>query len=204
MILQETNFSQLLTESAEEGKNLYLKGVFLQGAQKNRNGRVYPTSEIESAVNKVLETIKSGGEVLGELDHPANLEIRLANVSHQIVEMHMEGDNAIGKALILPTPMGNIARNLLESKIKIGVSSRGSGHVNESTGMVEDFDMVTVDIVATPSAQQAYPTSVYEQMEYFKRRSELLNLAEAINHDNSAQKYFEREMVKFIEELFKN
>lgn len=204
MILQETNFSQLLAESADEGRKMYLRGIFLQGTQKNRNGRIYPVSEIERAVNKVMETIQSGGEVLGELDHPQNLEVRLSNVSHQIVDMHMEGDNAIGKALILPTPAGNIAKSLLESKIKIGVSSRGSGHVNESTGMVEDFDMVTVDIVATPSAQQAYPQGVFEQLEYFKRRNQIMDLAEAVNHDRAAQKYFEREMTKFIEELFKN
>jgi len=201
MIITETTFSNIITEATEEGKNLYIKGVFMESEKKNRNGRQYLRSEIEKAVQKVNEAAK-GHPILGELDHPSTLEVRLENVSHQIVEMYMQGDDAIGKALILPTPKGQIARSLIEAGVPLGVSSRGSGSVNESTGIVEGFDLVTVDIVANPSAINAYPESVYEHLEFYKRGEMLESLAEAVVHDEAAQKYFKREMLKFIEDLF--
>lgn len=203
MLLRESNFSNLITESQKDGKDLYLKGVFLQGEAQNRNGRFYPKSEIERAVDKLNESIMNGQPVLGHLDHPETLEVKLESVSHRIDQIAMEGNNAVGKALILPTPNGKIARALIESGIQIGVSSRGSGSVNESTGVVEDFNIVTIDLVATPSAQNAYPKSIYEHLEYYKKREELLKLSEMLHEDSSAQKYFEREIRAFMENLFK-
>ena len=112
-VLIESNFKNLITESIEDGKKLYIKGVFLQGEVKNRNQRTYPKQQIVNAVNKLNETINNGEDVLGELDHPKDLEISLKNVSHKIETIYMEGTDAIGKALILSTPMGNIAKSLI-------------------------------------------------------------------------------------------
>lgn len=203
MILTESNFSNIITESTED-KKLYIKGIFLESEQQNRNGRIYQKSEIENAVRKINEAASSGRYVLGELDHPnGSLEVSLKNVSHKITEMYMQGNNAIGKAEILEKhPSGQIAKALIESGINIGVSSRGSGYVNESTSTVEGFEMVTVDLVASPSAINAYPQSLRESIEFYKRTGELDNLANAVIHDSSAQKYFEQEILKFITSTF--
>jgi hypothetical protein len=147
---------QLLTEGEGDKKNLYMKGVFIQGGVKNQNQRVYPLDEIQKAVNSIDERLKGGLSVLGEADHPEELTVNLDRVSHMIETMWMDGPNGIGKLKILPTPMGNIVKTLLESGAKLGVSSRGTGNVNES-GQVADFEIVTVDIVAQPSAPDAYP-----------------------------------------------
>ena len=136
---------QVLHEGEGEKKNLFMKGVFIQGGVKNQNSRVYPLEEIEKAVTSVDERLKSGYSVLGEADHPEELTVNLDRVSHMIESMWMDGPNGIGKLKILPTPMGNIVKTLLESGAKLGVSSRGTGNVNES-GKVSDFEIVTVDL----------------------------------------------------------
>ena len=201
-ILIESNYKNLIAEAAEDGKKLYLSGVFLQGEVKNRNRRIYPRNIISNAVEKLNESIKNGEDVLGELDHPKDLEISLKNVSHKIESIYMEGNDAIGKALILNTPVGNIARSLIEDGVKIGVSSRGAGDVNYEN-VVESFDILTVDIVGVPSAQKAYPKGIYEALENYKRYGVVTDLAEAVNSDIKAQKYFKDEILKFIEELNK-
>lgn len=200
-ILTEANFNVVTEESAD--KKLYLKGIFMEAEQRNRNGRIYQRNEISKAVDKANAAASIGRHILGSLDHPPTLEIRLETVSHRIIEMKMDGNNAVGKAEILPTPPGNIARSLLEAGVVLGVSSRGSGNVNESTRVVEGFDMVTVDIVASPSAINAYPASVMEALDDYHRRYQLTDLSEAALHDPSAQKFFEKEIRKFIQELFK-
>lgn len=204
MILTEQNFSNVITETSSDSKKLFIKGIFLESEQKNRNGRIYQRQEIQEAVDKINEAANQGRHILGELDHPSgNLEVSLKNVSHKITEMYMEGNNAIGKAEILESvPAGQIAKGLIESGINIGVSSRGTGMVNESTNMVEGFEIVTVDLVASPSAINAFPQSLRESIEMYRRTGELDNLANAVIHDVSAQKYFEKEIMKFIEETF--
>lgn len=203
MILLEENFKNILIEAAEEGKKLYLKGIFMESEQKNRNGRIYKKSEISAAVDKVNEAASAGKYILGHLDHPKDLEVRLENVSHKILEMHMDGNNAIGKAEILDkTPKGQIARSLIESGVQIGLSSRGRGMVNEDTNIVEGFDFITVDLVASPSAISAYPTSVMEAIEMYRRGYIVNDLAEAVLHDDKAQKYFQQEIMKFLRETF--
>lgn len=206
MILLENKFQDVVTEAVDtdSGKKLYLKGIFLEAEQKNRNGRTYQRREIEEAVNKVMEASKSGRHILGELDHPnGSLEVRLDNVSHKIVEMHMQGNNAIGKAeIITSVPKGQIAKGLMESGVQLGVSSRGSGSVNESNGMVEGFDMITVDLVANPSAIDAYPQSIEESLQLSRQGHIITDLAEAVIHDPDAQKYFEKEILKFVRETF--
>ena len=153
----------LVAERDDEGKDLYMKGIFIQGEKQNHNGRVYPLNEINKAVKTLQEKIEGGFSVLGEADHPDDLNINLDRVSHVIENIQMNGSDGIGKLKLLPTPMGNICTTLIESGVKLGVSSRGSGNVTES-GHVSDFEIVTVDIVANPSAPEAYPDPIYEQL----------------------------------------
>jgi hypothetical protein len=174
----------------------YLSGIFMQADKKNHNQRVYPLAEIASAVNSVNQTISEGHTVYGELNHPDNLTIDLNNVSHIITEMRMDGTNAIGKAKIMNTPKGQIVKAILEAGGKLGVSSRGSGNVNE--GVVSGFSLVTVDIVATPSAPDAYPNHV---MESLQDNTKIMSLAEAVCHDKDAQKYLAHELAAFFETL---
>ena len=188
----------LIQESTQDGKTLCLSGIFMQADIKNRNGRVYPLSEISEAVNAGKQRITEQNGLMGELDHPQTLQINLDRVSHVITELWMQGSNAYGKAKLLNTPMGSIAQELIKSGIKIGVSTRGAGNVNESGG-VSGFQFITVDIVAQPSAQQAYPGSVYEAVEHAKNGKQIITLAEQIRNDPAAQKYFKREILKFLE-----
>jgi len=206
MLLIEQNFTniQTISEGATPAdKKLYLQGIFMEAESKNINGRIYPKSDIQKAVTKINEAAMSSRHILGELDHPPTLEVKLANVSHKIVEMVMDGNNAIGKAQILEsTPMGQIAASLIKDGVNIGVSSRGSGSVNESTHIVEGFDLISVDLVASPSARNAYPTTLREQIEFYNRGEIVTDLAEAVIHDNKAQKYFQTEIFKFIKSNF--
>jgi hypothetical protein len=187
-------------ESASGGKDLYMKGIFIQGAQQNHNGRVYPVNEISRAVESIKSRLEQGYSVLGEADHPDDLQVNIDRVSHMITDMWMEGENGIGKLKLIPTPMGNIIKTLLESGVKLGVSSRGSGNVNES-GKVSDFEIVTVDIVAQPSAPDAYPSAIYEQVLGSRRRAALMDVAYAATYDRSAQKHLQNEVTRFIKNL---
>jgi hypothetical protein len=182
------------------GKSLIMSGIFIQGGVKNQNQRVYPVSEIAKAVDSVKQRLDSGYSVLGEADHPEDLTVNIDRVSHMIESMWMDGPNGYGKLKVLPTPMGNIIKTLMESGVKLGVSSRGSGNVNED-GNVKDFDIVTVDIVAQPSAPDAYPTAIYERAMMHKRRAALMDVAGAVNHDRRAQKFLHEEVLKFISSL---
>jgi hypothetical protein len=189
-------------ESASGGKDLYMKGIFIQGAQQNHNGRVYPVNEISRAVESIKSRLEKGFSVLGEADHPDDLQVNIDRVSHMITDMWMEGENGYGKLKLIPTPMGNIIKTLLESGVKLGVSSRGSGNVNES-GKVSDFEIVTVDVVAQPSAPDAYPTAIYERVMGSRRRAALMDVAYAATYDRSAQKHLENEVTRFITNLKK-
>lgn len=183
-------------------KDLFMKGIFIQGDVKNHNQRVYPLREIAKAVESVSGKIKSGYSVLGELDHPEELTINLDRVSHMITEMWMDGTCGYGKLKLLPTPMGEIAKNLLVAGAKLGVSSRGSGNVGYD-GFVSDFDIVTVDIVAQPSAPNAYPKTIYESLYNMRGGNTIHRLAENAPHDPSAGKYLQKEILKLISELKK-
>jgi hypothetical protein len=194
---------ELMTESAPDGKgkNLYMKGIFVQGGVKNANQRVYPVDEIAKAVESVGKQIKGGYSVLGELDHPDDLKINLDRVCHVITDMWMDGPNGYGKLKILNTPMGQLVTTMLESGVKLGVSSRGSGNVNESTGHVSDFDIVTVDIVAQPSAPNAYPKPVYEGLMNMKHGHRVLEMVKDANANVRVQKYLAEEVKRLIKDL---
>ena len=203
LLIENLSYDQAKMEMShsDEGKNLYLKGICIQGGVKNANSRVYPITEINRAIETLNKQIKTGYSVLGEVDHPTNLRINLDRVSHMITEMWLDGPNGYGKMKILPTPMGNLVRTMLESGVKLGVSSRGSGNVNEHDGAVSDFDIVTVDIVAQPSAPNAYPTAVYEGLMNMNGGHRILEMAKDLNQDQRVHKYLQKEVAKFISEL---
>ena len=185
----------MLTEM-RKGNELYLSGIMMQAELVNGNGRKYPLSEISRAVETAQKRISEGHYILGELNHPDVLSINLANVSHAITECRMDGNNAIGKMKLLNTPSGNIAKGLIEGGVRLGVSSRGTGNVNEAA-VVSDFSFVTVDIVYQPSAPEAYPNVVQEAMGSKK----ILSLAEAMVDDPKAQAYLKKEIKAFLESL---
>ena len=184
------------------GKSLYLKGIIIQGGIRNQNQRVYPVREIERAVRTLSDQLKNGYSVLGELNHPQDLNINLDRVSHAITDVWMEGSDGYGKLKILPTPLGDIAKTLLESGIKIGVSSRGSGNVKEDgSGEVSDFEIITVDIVQAPSAPGAYPTPIYEHLMNNHGGYKSLQIANEARNDPRLQKYLKESLMSVIRNL---
>jgi hypothetical protein len=194
--------AKIVVESANEGKNLFMKGIFIEGGVKNANQRVYPVNEIQKAVETVNEQIKGGYSVLGEVDHPDGLNINLDRVSHMIEGMWCEDSKGFGKLKILETPMGQLVRTLLEGGVKLGVSSRGSGNVKEDgSGQVSDFEIVTVDIVAQPSAPSAYPSPIYEHLLNTKGGYKALQLGREVQDDAKAQKYLKESLVNIISGL---
>ena len=194
--------AKVVVESSNEGKDLYMKGICIQGNVKNANQRVYPTSEINKAVSKISDTIAGGQSVLGEVDHPEGLNINLDRVSHMITEMWMDDANGYGKLKILPTPMGQLVRTMLESGVKLGVSSRGSGNVSEDgSNTVSDFEIITVDVVAQPSAPGAYPTPIYEHLMNARGGYKAYELAQATKEDQKAQKYLKESLINIINRL---
>jgi hypothetical protein len=195
--------AKMVTEAVDNGKggkSLFMEGIFVQGAKQNQNQRIYPVSEITKAVNSVQGKIDEGFTVLGEADHPDDLQVNLDRVSHMIERMWMQGSDGYGRLKLLPTPMGQICITLLDNGVKLGVSSRGSGEVDNS-GNVSGFEIQTVDIVANPSAPDAYPDPLYEQIMNGRRGNILLDVAAANNNDATAQKYLQEEVLKFIESL---
>jgi hypothetical protein len=207
MIIIEENFTdirgQIITEGETQEKKFFLEGVFAEAETRNRNGRRYSLKEMIREAEKVNAAAQEGRHILGELDHPNTLEVKLKNVSHRITKMWMNGNKAHGKAEILQHhPNGQIAIGLMKDGVQLGVSTRGSGKV-KADGLVENFNMITVDIVATPSARSAYPQTIQEQLEMYNRGELITDLAEAVIHDNKAQKYFQKELKAFISTFYK-
>jgi len=192
---------EVLSEGEGNKKSLYMKGIFIQGGVRNANERVYPVSEIESAVNALNVQVTEGYSVLGEVDHPDDLKINLDRVSHMITQMWMDGANGFGKLKILPTPMGELVSTMLQSGVKLGVSSRGSGNVNDANGHVSDFEIVTVDIVAQPSAPNAYPKAIYEGMMNMKNGHKTLEIAKDAQSNAKVQRYLKEEVMRLISDL---
>ena len=190
------------TENDKGGKDLYMKGICIQGGVKNANQRVYPVTEISRAVNTLNDQITGGYSVLGEVDHPEGLNINLDRLSHMITEMWMDGPNGYGKLKVLPTPMGTLVKTMLESGVKLGVSSRGSGNVMEDgSGQVSDYEIITVDVVAQPSAPGAYPTPIYEHLLNARGGYQALRLAREVQGDAKAQNYLKESLINIIKGL---
>ena len=191
----------VLESDDKDGKNLFLKGIAIQGGIRNANQRVYPVDEITNAVKTLNDQIQNGYSVLGEVDHPDDLKVNLDRVSHMITDMWMDGPNGYGKMKVLPTPMGNLIRTMLEAGVKLGVSSRGSGNVDEASGKVSDFEIITVDIVAQPSAPGAYPTPVYEHLMNMRGGNRAFRVAQEVKEDPKSQKYLREAMLNIISGL---
>jgi hypothetical protein len=192
--------AKIVLESEEEGsgkKSLHLNGICIQGDIRNANQRVYSSQEIGRAVKTLNEQIAGGYSVLGEVDHPQDLKINLDRVSHMITKMWMDGPNGYGKLKVLPTPMGNLVQTMLESGVKLGVSSRGSGEVDNS-GNVQGFEIITVDVVAQPSAPGAYPTPVYEHLMNNTGGYKAFRIAQEVQGDTKAQKYLAESLKRII------
>lgn len=201
---EQLSFDQagIVVENANEGKDLYMKGICIQGGVRNANQRVYPVNEIGRAVKTLNDQITGGYSVLGEVDHPEGLTVNLDRVSHMITEMWMDGSNGYGKMKILPTPMGQLVRTMLESGVKLGVSSRGSGNVSEDgRNEVSDFEIITVDVVAQPSAPGAYPTPIYEHLMNARGGYKAYEIAQATKEDPKAQKYLKESLINIINRL---
>ena len=187
-------------EGSDGKKSLHLNGICIQGDIRNANQRVYSSQEIGKAVKTLNEQIAGGYSVLGEVDHPQDLKINLDRVSHMITKMWMDGPNGYGKLKIIPTPMGQLVQTMLQSGVKLGVSSRGSGDVDNS-GNVKGFEIITVDIVAQPSAPGAYPTPVYEHLMNNTGGYKAYQLAQEVQGDPKAQKYLAESLKKIISGL---
>lgn len=163
---------QLVVEAAKDGtKKRYLEGVFMQADAKNRNGRVYKKAILERALNEYIESQVKRGRAVGELDHPEGPTINLDKVSHRILSLEWQGNDVIGKALVLDTPSGKTLQGLLEGGVQLGVSSRGMGSLNRTEGVDyvgDDFILSTVDVVQDPSAHSAFVNGVMEGVEWIK------------------------------------
>ena len=171
-LISEYNHNDVscIVEKTEDGKKKYvIEGVFAQTNKKNRNGRIYPKAIVEAAVDKyVKEQVKQKRSV-GELNHPEGPTVNLDKVSHLITDLHFEGDDVVGKATILPTPMGKIVEGLLEGEVQLGVSTRGMGSLEQQNGAMvvkNDYVLNTVDIVQDPSAPGAFVNGIMEVVEW--------------------------------------
>ena len=170
LITEHLESVQYITEANEKGeKNVFIEGVFMQAEKENRNKRIYPKDVLTEATSKYVKEQVKSGRAVGELNHPEGPQINLDKVSHRITDLKWEGNDVVGKALILDTPMGKIVKGLVEGGVKLGVSSRGMGTVERKenkTYVKDDFILNTVDIVQDPSAPSAFVEGIMEGVEW--------------------------------------
>ena len=211
LITENIEDIQILTEEKDGKKTLYIEGVFLQSEIKNRNGRVYPFDVLNKEVQRYSEEYVSAGRALGELGHPDGPTVNLDRVSHKITSLKAEGNNFIGKARILDTPMGTIAKSLLGEGVKLGVSSRGMGSLKEENGIKvvgEDFMLATAaDIVADPSAPDAFVNGIIEGKEWvweggLLREKQIQELKDSV--DKASKVELEEKMLSAFDRFLSN
>jgi len=211
LITESIEDIQILTEEKDGKKTLYIEGVFLQGEIKNRNGRIYPFGVLQKEVERYSEEYVRAGRALGELGHPDGPTVNLDRVSHKITSLKAEGNNFIGKARILDTPMGSIAKNLLGEGVKLGVSSRGMGTLKEENGVKyvsDDFMLATAaDIVADPSAPDAFVNGIMEGKEWvweggLLRERQIQEMKKEI--DNASKTNLEERMLSAFDQFLSN
>jgi len=170
LITEHIESVQYITEANDKGeKNVFIEGVFMQAEQENRNKRIYPKNVLAEATAKYVKEQVKSGRAVGELNHPEGPQINLDKVSHRITDLKWEGNDVVGKALILDTPMGKIVKGLVEGGVKLGVSSRGMGTVERrenKTYVKDDFILNTIDIVQDPSAPSAFVEGIMEGVEW--------------------------------------
>ena len=211
LITESIEDIQILTEEKDGKKTLYIEGVFLQSEIKNRNGRIYPFGVLQKEVERYSEEYVKAGRALGELGHPDGPTVNLDRVSHKITSLKAEGNNFIGKARILDTPMGTIAKSLLGEGVKLGVSSRGMGSLKEENGVKyvsDDFMLATAaDIVADPSAPDAFVNGIMEGKEWvweggLLRERQIQEMKKEI--DNASKVELEEKMLQAFDKFLSN
>lgn len=211
LITENIEDIEVLAEESNGKQHLYIQGVFLQSEIKNRNGRIYPFDVLNREVQRYNEEYVIKGRALGELGHPDGPTVNLDRVSHRIVELRAEGNNFYGKARILDTPMGNIAKSLLEEGVMLGVSSRGMGSLEEKNGsnyVRDDFMLATAaDIVSDPSAPAAFVNGIMEGKEWVWDNGILKEKTVTKYQrylDNSSRKDLEERTLKVFEHFLSN
>lgn len=175
LITEHIQEVQYITEERNGKKQSLIEGIFMQAEQKNRNGRVYPKAVLESAIKKYQTEQVARGRAVGELNHPDGPTINLDKVSHRITELRWDGNNVMGKAVLLDTPMGRIVKGLMEGGVQLGVSSRGMGSLEQRGGVSyvkPDFMLATVDIVQDPSAPEAFVNGIMEGVDWLLENGE--------------------------------
>ena len=206
LITEQNNDIEVLTEEKDGKKSTYIKGVFLQTEITNRNGRMYKFDTMNREVTKYNEEFVNRGRALGELGHPEGPTLNLDRVSHKIVELYPEGTNFIGKAKLMETPMGKIAKSLLEEGVQLGVSSRGLGSIKKEGNcsvVADDFILSTAaDIVADPSAPDAFVEGIYEGREWVTvdgkiKEQQIEAIKAAIDNAPTPQELQERKISAF-------
>ena len=197
---------QYITEDKDGKKHTYIEGVFMQAEQKNRNGRVYPKAVLERACGKYIKEQVNTGRAVGELDHPAGPQINLDKVSHKITELKFDGDDVVGRAQVLNTPMGRIVEGLIEGGVKLGVSSRGMGTVENKKGVTyvnDDYMLATVDIVQDPSAQGAFVNGIMEGVEWIWDNG-IFKAQQLEKYETEIREASSKELASVQEKVFKN
>jgi len=211
LITESIEDIKILTEEKDGEKHLYIEGVFLQSEIKNRNGRIYPFDVLNKEVERYSEEYVKAGRALGELGHPDGPTVNLDRVSHKITSLKAEGNNFMGKARILDTPMGKIAKSLLGEGVKLGVSSRGMGSLKEDNGVKyvsDDFMLATAaDIVADPSAPDAFVNGIMEGKEWvweggLLRERQIQEMKKEI--DNASKVELEEKMLQAFDKFLSN
>jgi len=204
LITEHTNEVEYIVEG--KNKQQYIKGIFMQSDIQNQNGRIYPYSVLKKQVNEFNEKFVKQDRALGELGHPSGPSVNLDRVSHIITELHEDGKNFIGKAKIIDTPNGKIVKNLLESGVRLGVSSRGLGSVKtnkEGVNEVQgDFVLSTVDIVSDPSAPDAFVNGIMEGKEFSLTGEVEYNIRKEIK--NTLKTRLEQKKIELFQNFIKN
>ena len=211
LITELTEDIKYVKENVGNGdKNYYIEGVFMQAGVKNRNGRVYPQNTLNKETGRYITEYVNKGRALGELNHPTGPTVNLDRVSHIVKELHKDGNNIYGKAKVLDTPMGKIVKNLIDEGAQLGVSTRGMGSLKSKNGyqeVQEDFMLAAIDIVADPSAPNAFVNGIMEGREWIMENGmwserELNNARKMIK--NSSSRNLEKNIVKVFKEYFRN
>ena len=206
LITEHYDNLEYITEEKDGSKNTFIEGVFMQAESKNRNGRIYPKETLFNAVEKYIAEQVKPGRAVGELDHPEGPQINLDKVSHKITELKFNGNDVVGKAQVLNTPMGRIVEGLIEGGVKLGVSSRGMGTVEntqQGTVVKPDYSLATVDIVQDPSAQGAFVNGIMEGVEWIWDNG-ILKAQQLEKYETEVRKASSKELTNVQEKVFKD
>jgi hypothetical protein len=206
LITETVQDINILTEEKNGQKHYFIEGVFMQAESKNRNGRVYPINVMEKELDRYQKEYVKTNRAMGELGHPEGPTVNLERVSHLIKDLRLEGNDVYGKAKILDTPYGKIVRNLIDEGVKLGVSSRGMGSLKEQDGVnvvQEDFMLAAVDVVADPSAPNAFVNGIMEGREWIWDGG-VLKPVEVENYKRIIEKTSSKNLEEQAMKLFKD